>query len=109
MKNLKEKRLILSHEYKQLAHNFNDVSKQLFKNQVCKARFGDELSIHHSEEVKQVAVTLHHCFPKACDCLCRALLLPHPTGIRTWVASDDCEPGFFCDVIKLVDNMAQVK
>ena len=26
-----------------------------------------------------------------------------------WAAPVDCEPGFFCDVIKLIGNMAQVK
>ena len=51
---------------------------------------------------------LYYYSPKAYDFVCKVLLLPYPTSIRTWVASVDCEPGFFCDVIKLIWDMAYI-
>ena len=50
MKNLKEKSLVSSHEYKLLAHNFNGISKELFENQVCNAEFRDKHSNQYSEK-----------------------------------------------------------
>ena len=89
---LKEKSLVLSHAYKLLIHNFNGVFKQLFENQVCNARLRDKHSNSYREEVKQSAMTLHYYSPKAYDFVHKVLLLPHPTSIKTWVASVDCEP-----------------
>ena len=37
----------------------------------------------------------------------QVLLLPHPSCIRSWAASVDCEPGFLCDVISFLGNAAQ--
>ena len=65
LKNFKEKRLVSSHEHKLLAHNFSGVSKQLFENQVCNAKFRDKHFNHYSEEVKQFVMTMHYHSPKA--------------------------------------------
>ena len=94
---------------KLLAHNFSGVSKQPFENQVCNARYRDKHSNCYSEEVKQIAMTLHYYSPKVYDFVHNVLLLPHPSSMRTWAASFGCEPGFYCDVIKLIGDMAQVK
>ena len=100
MKDLKEKRLVSSHEYKLLAHNFSGVSKQPFENQLFNARFRDKHLNHYNEGVKQFEVTLQHYSQK------------HMTlfaSIRTWAASVVCDLGFFCDVVKLIGDIAQVR
>ena len=64
-----------------LAHKFISVSKQLFKNQVHKAKFRDKHFNYYSEEVKdcnEIALL----FPKAYDFFCKVLLLPHPASVR---------------------------
>ena len=39
----------------------------------------------------------------------QVLLLPHPSRIRSWAGSVDCEPGFLCEVISFLGNVAQNK
>ena len=54
-------------------------------------------------------MTLHYYPPKAHDFVHKVLFLPHPTSIRTWAASVECESGFFCDMINLIEATAQIK
>ena len=35
--------------------------------------------------------------------------LPHSSIRRSWAASVDCEPDFFCDVIRLIRKVAKTK
>ena len=37
------------------------------------------------------------------------LALPHPSGIRGWAASVDCEPGYLTNVIKLLGEIVKKK
>ena len=57
--------------------------------------------------MKQFAVTLHYYSPKAYNFVRDVLLLPHPSTIQTWAASVNCEPGFLCDVIKVIGDEAK--
>ena len=65
MKNLKEMRLVSSHEYKLLEDKFHGVSKQLFENQVYNARFRDKHSNCHSEKSETICNDLALLFPKS--------------------------------------------
>ena len=86
-------------------HNFEGVAKQLFSDQARNATFDNKTSNRYSQETKQFAMTLHYYSPKAYDFARKVLYLPHPSSIRSWSASVDCEPGFLCDVIKLIGDM----
>ena len=37
------------------------------------------------------------------------LKLPHSSGIHTWAASVDCEPGYLTNVISLIGQLAEKK
>ena len=68
--------------------------------------FSIKMSHRYSQETKQFAMRLHYYSPKAYDFVRKVLYLPHPSSIRSWAASVDCEPGFLCDVINFIGNMA---
>ena len=54
-------------------------------------------------------MTLHYYSPKAYDFVCKVLVLPHPSNIRAWETSIDCNPGHFTGVIALIGTTAQKK
>ena len=109
MEDLKEKRLVSNQQHELLAHNFEGVSGHLFADQASNAKYGNKHSSWYSLETKQFAVTLHYYSPKAYDFVCKVLALPHPSSIHSWAASVNCEPGFLCDIIKLLGGMVQNK
>ena len=52
---------------------------------------------------------LHYYFPKAYEFVYNVFFLPHSSTLRCWEASVDCEPGIFCDVIRLIGRVAETK
>ena len=60
-------------------------------------------------ETKQFAMTLHYYSPKAYDFVHKMFALPHPSSIRTWAASVDCEPGYLTNVIKAIESVIEKK
>ena len=103
---LKEEECISNQQIDLIYHNFEGVAKQLFSDQARNMTFTNKMSNRYSQETKQFAMTLHYYSPKAYDFARKVLHLPHPSSIRSWSASVDCEPGFLCDVIKLIGSMA---
>ena len=106
MAGLKEEECISNQQLDLINHNFEGVAKQLFSDQAQNMTFSTKMSHCYSQETKQFAMTLHYYSPKAYDFVRKVLYLPHPSSIRSWAASVDCEPGFLCDVINLIGNMA---
>ena len=74
---------------------------------IANAKQASKQAIRYNEHTKQFALTLHYYSPRAYDFVRQVLLLPHPSCIRSWAASVDCEPGFLCDVISFLGNAAQ--
>ena len=109
MKDLKKKRLVSNQQHELLAHNFEGVSRQHFTDQASKAKYGNKHSNWYSLETKQFVVTLHYYPSKAYAFVHKVLALPHPLSIHSWAASVNCEPGFSCDIIKLLGGMVQNK
>ena len=109
MKSLKDKQLVSSQQHNLLDNTFGSVSKCLFESQMENSQFKDKLSHHCNLETKQFAMTLHYYSPKAYEFVCNVFFLPHSSTIRSWAASVDCDPGFFCDVIKLIGTIAKTK
>ena len=54
-------------------------------------------------------MTQHYYLPKAYDFVCKILVLPHPSSLRAWGVSIDCNPGYVTDVISLIGTTAQKK
>ena len=84
------------------------MAKELFHNQLTnlgKTTYGHRYSL----ETKQFAMTLHYYSPKAYDFVCKMFALPHPSSIRTWAASVDCEPGYLTNVIKAKESVIEKK
>ena len=108
LKSLKEKQLIAGEEHMLLKHNFAGMTKELFENQrknTGRATYG----YRYSFKTKQFALTLHYYSPKAYDFVHKLLALPHPSSIRTWAASVDCEPGYLTNVINAISSVVEKK
>ena len=54
-------------------------------------------------------MTLHYYSPKGYKFVCNVFFLPHSSTIRPWAASVHYEPGFLCDVIKLIGKVVKTK
>ena len=73
------------------------------------SQFKDKHSYHYNLETKQFAMILHYYSPKSYEFVCNAFFLTHSSTIRSMEASVDCEPGFFCDVIRLIGRVVKTK
>ena len=101
---LKEKHLVAEKELELLQYNFTGTAKHPFRNQQKNLK-GNQHGNRYSDETKQFAMTLHYYSPKAYDFVRKVLMLPHPSSIRGWAASVDCEPGYLMNVIKLLGEV----
>ena len=54
-------------------------------------------------------MTLHYYSPKAYEFVCDVFFFPHSSTISSRTAPVDCEPGFFCDVIRLIGKVTKTK
>ena len=91
-----------------LKHNFAGMTKELFENQMKntgRVTYGHRYSF----KTKQSALTLHYYSPKAYDFVQKLLVLPHPSSIRTWAASVDCEPGYLTNEINAISSVVEKK
>jgi hypothetical protein len=52
----------------------------------------------------QSAISLHFYCPMAYKFVLKSLHLPHPSNIRSWASSIECEPGFLSNVIEHLQN-----
>ena len=98
LKSMQEKDLIAKNEQKYLHRNFGGITQEIFEN---------ELRRLYTRETKQFAMTLHYYSPKAYEFVCKIFALPHSSGVRTWAASVDREPGYLMNVIQLLGKAIQ--
>ncbi|GFO42518.1 THAP domain-containing protein 9 [Plakobranchus ocellatus] len=106
---LKEQKLLSSEAADLLHMNFSEETLSLINNELQASASTTSKTHRYSEAVKEFSVTVHFYSPKAYDYLRGILHLPHPSLIRQWAASMDCEPGFLKDVLnklgqELTDN-----
>jgi hypothetical protein len=85
--------------------NFGENTYTLIENEL-KAADVDKHGHRYSDELKQFAVTLHFYSAQAYDFLRQYLHLPHPSTIRKWSASLNCQPGFLTEVIDHLKEMS---
>ena len=78
--------------------NFGHMTKSIFKNEQKNQTY--TTGCRYIEEIKQFAISLHFYSPKAYKFVRKSLHLPHPSTIRSWASSINCEPGFLNNVIE---------
>ena len=106
LQQVKDQNLINQGQLDLLKLNFGENTLTLIENEI-KASECDKHGHRYSEDLKQFAVTLHFYSPQAYEFLRQYLHLPHPSTIRKWSASLDCQPGFLMDVIDHLKQMAE--
>ena len=82
--------------------NFGHMTKDLFTNE--QKNEATSIGSRYSETIKQFAISLHFYSPKAYKFVRKSLHLPHPSTIRSWASSIECEPGFLNNVIEHLQN-----
>jgi hypothetical protein len=82
--------------------NFGHMTKDLFTNE--QKHEANSTGSRYSEQIKQFAISLHFYSAKAYKFVRKSLHLPHPSTIRSWASSIECEPGFLSNVIEHLQN-----
>ena len=106
LQQVKDQNLISQGQLDLLKLNFGENTIALIENEV-KASEATKHGHRYSEDLKQFAVTLHFYSPQAYEFLRQYIHLPHPSTIRKWSASLNCQPGFLMDVIDHLKEMAE--
>ena len=106
---LKSKQLVMEEQLNTLTENFGGVAQHLFQTHQKNVGKGNPHANRYDTETKQFAMTLHYYSPRAYDYVRKLLSLPHPSSIRAWAASVDCEPGYLTNVIKLLGEQVYEK
>ena len=96
---LQDKHLIKSSAANLLKDQFSGLTLEMFQNELknCKR---EKKGYRYHKEVKKFALTVHFYSPRAYSYLRTIFSLPHPSSIRNWTSSVNCEPGFHQDVLK---------
>ena len=109
---LKEKLLIKTEEASLLHNNFDGLQLSMFRNTLQNAQRLKQ-GKRYTETVKEFAITLYFYSPRAYNFVRGLLSLPHPSMIRKWSASIDCEPGFiseaFHSLAKIIESSPEKK
>ena len=109
---LKDKLLIKTEEASLLHNNFDGLQLSMFTNTLQNAQ-RQKQGKRYTEAVKEFAITLYFYSPRAYNFVRDLLSLPHPSMIRKWSASIDCEPGFISEAIhslaKIIDSSPEKK
>eukprot|EP00795_Rhopilema_esculentum_P001042 gene1042-15371_t len=94
-----DKNLLREEPAKLLKDQFSGLTLTMFENQIknSKRKAGGK---RYHEEIKKFALTLHFYSPKAYLFMRKVFDLPHPSSLRNWQSSVNCEPGFFKDVLE---------
>ena len=93
---LKNRKWISESNASNLEDQFSGITKEIFKNQMKNNDRG-ACGRRYSDEFKQFALTVNFYSPKAYNFLRKVFFLPHPSSIRNWTSSVDCEPGFLSE------------
>ena len=89
---LKQAKMLSEESGSSIISNFGHMTTEIFKNE---AKNKDHSSgSRYSDEIKEFAISLNFYSPRAYRFLRKSLCLPHPSTLRAWSASIECEPGF---------------
>ena len=84
LQSLKDKQLVESEHHVLLTHNFENMAKKLFQNQMKNTRDEnkDSHDVWYSKEIKQFAMTLHYYSPKSYEFFHNICALPHLSSLH---------------------------
>ncbi|CAB4032804.1 THAP domain-containing 9, partial, partial [Paramuricea clavata] len=102
VKKLEEIKALSEEQSQHLMSNFGHMTKDIFTNE--QKNEGNSTGSRYSEQIKQFAISLHFYSAKAYKFVRKSLHLPHPSTIRSWASSIECEPGFLSNVIEHLQN-----
>ena len=102
---LKSKELLNNNRYDSLIESFSGVSTDIIANHFKNQNKVDKKGNRHNDEAKKFTLTLHFYSPRAYDYVRSIFSLPDPRSLRQWTSSVQCEPGFFQDVFKHLQNL----
>ena len=109
---LKDKLLIKTEEASLLHDNFDGLQLSMFRNTLQNAQ-RQKQGKRYTEAVKKFAITLYFYSPRASNFVRGLLSLPHPSMIRKWSASINCELGFiseaFHSLAKIIESSPEKK
>ena len=105
---IKSKMLIKTAEAELLQNNFDGMKLSLFTNALKNSQ-GSSTGRRYSDKIKEFALTLHFYSPKAYKYVRSIMPLPHPSLIRKWACSLNCEPGFLSESFNTLAEEAKVK
>ena len=107
IKSLKEKQLLSLDSAKKLECTFYGLTLGLIKNQL---NYQNRIHVgrRHNDDAKRFALTLHFYSPRAYEYLRSIFTLSHPSSLANWTSSVNCEVGFFTDIFKKLQNLANI-
>ena len=105
MKTLKNRKFLSKETSESLLEQFSGTSKTLIENEIKNNKLKRRT---YSNELKKFASTVHFYSPRAYLYLRKILQLPHPSSIREWTSTINCEPGFFTEVFSVLQKKVEI-
>lgn len=96
IKDVTVQKSLSSQAFEQLETYISGIPFALMKRMLTQAKFGIKTTQKYPEELRKFAFTLNFYSPKAYDYVRQTFLfsLPHPSNLRKWSSSVECNPGF---------------
>ena len=91
-----------------LKDQFTGISSEIFTNEIRNLSATPK-RMRYSEELKKFALTLNFHSHKAYSFLRKIFKLPHPSSIKQWTASVNCEAGFLFEVFRDSEKQSESK
>ena len=92
IKTLKNRKFLSKETSESLLEQFSRTFKTLIENEIKNNKLKRRT---YSDELIKFSSTVHFYSPKAYLYLRKILQLPHPSSIREWTSTINCEPGLF--------------
>ena len=92
---MKHRKCLSKETSESLLEQFSGTSRSLTENGIKNDKLKRRTYI---DELKKFASKVHLYSPRAYLYLRKILQLPHPSSVREWTATINCEPGYFTDL-----------
>ena len=97
---MEQEKLLKATSAEKLKECFSGTCAELFQSELSNSKVEGPRGQRYTDEIKQFALTVNFYSPKAYGFLRRVFKLPHPSSIRLWTATVNCEPGFLHEVFQ---------
>ena len=103
---IERKLMIMRDEASLLHNNFDHLKLSVFRNTLQNTG-RQPTGRRYENTVKEFATTLYFYSPKAYSYVRGTLSLPHPSMIRRWSSTMQCEPGFFDEAFESLSKFTE--